>query len=155
MRRLLLAISAASLLAGCESPPPPKPVATGPSPWDRIARQHEVDYEMSDQVLFALDSAEVTPQAGQVIGQLAQDAHIHANTRVEVDGYTDTTGTPEYNIQLSRARAESVADVLAHNGVDPQLIVTHGFGETNLAVPTGDQVNEPRNRRVVVRVFTD
>lgn len=155
MRRLLLAISAASLLAGCESPPPPKPVATAPSPWDRISKEHEVDYEMSDQVLFALDSAEVTPQAGEIIAGLARDAHAHANIKVEVDGYTDTTGTPEYNIQLSRARAEAVADVLAHNGFDPGLIVTHGFGETNLAVPTADQVNEPRNRRVVVRVFTD
>jgi outer membrane protein OmpA-like peptidoglycan-associated protein len=72
---------------------------------------------------------------------------------IEVDGYTDTTGTHEYNERLSQARADALAFRLVRHGVNRGRIVTHGLGETQLAMPTGNNVSEPRNRRVVIRIL--
>jgi outer membrane protein OmpA-like peptidoglycan-associated protein len=88
-----------------------------------------------------------------VVNWLALEARNHPGAAIVVDGYTDTTGTPDHNIDLSQARAKTVADALMQEGVNGRRIETHGFGETHLAIPTGDQVSEPRNRRVVVRLI--
>ena len=54
---------------------------------------------------------------------------------------------------LSQARAERVADVLVRQGIKPERILARGYGETRLAVKTGNGVKEPRNRRVVIRLL--
>jgi outer membrane protein OmpA-like peptidoglycan-associated protein len=56
------------------------------------------------------------------------------------------------NLQLSLARARAVAALLAAAGVDPASLEITSHGEANLLVPTGDNVPEPRNRRVEVTV---
>ena len=71
-------------------------------------------------------------------------------TRIEVNGYTDTSGTPRYNQGLSVRRAQAVAAELVRDGVPAAAISIHGFGETNLLVPTGPGVREPQNRRVEI-----
>jgi outer membrane protein OmpA-like peptidoglycan-associated protein len=67
-----------------------------------------------------------------------------------VNGYTDTTGTPQYNMGLSIRRANAVAAELVKDGVPKAAIAIQGFGETHLLVPTGPQVREPQNRRVEI-----
>jgi len=54
------------------------------------------------------------------------------------------------NVQLSQRRAKVVADALIKAGVPVAAIQTTGDGETSLLVQTGDQANEPRNRRVQI-----
>ena len=71
-------------------------------------------------------------------------------TLVEVNGFTDTSGTSEHNQRLSEDRAYAVADELARDGVDRRRIQAQGYGESRLAVPTPDGVREPRNRRVEI-----
>jgi outer membrane protein OmpA-like peptidoglycan-associated protein len=71
-------------------------------------------------------------------------------TRIEVNGYTDTSGSPQYNKGLSVRRAEAVAAELVKDGVARNIISIEGFGETNLLVPTGPGVREPQNRRVQI-----
>lgn len=72
--------------------------------------------------------------------------------QVEVIGYTDTTGTQELNQRLSLQRAQAVRDLLAKDGVAAASISAAGRGKLDPEVPTADQVNEPRNRRVVITV---
>jgi outer membrane protein OmpA-like peptidoglycan-associated protein len=69
---------------------------------------------------------------------------------IEVNGFTDTSGTFEHNQLLSEERAHAVADELLRNGVDQGRIRVRGFGETRLTVPTPDGVRERRNRRVEI-----
>ena len=57
-----------------------------------------------------------------------------------------------YNMQLSNQRAEAVKKMLVALGMDPARISTFGYGETDLAVPTDDNVLESKNRRVEVVV---
>ncbi len=67
---------------------------------------------------------------------------------IHVVGHTDTTGSDEHNLTLSEARAASVATYLSAQGVPSQRIRQEGRGEREPLIRTGDNVNEPRNRRV-------
>jgi len=137
------------LLAGCAS----DVVDHDNGRWLVTHRAGETDYEMGDQVLFATDSAQVSPRAYDLIASVAADARRNARARLEVQGFTDTSGSHEHNMTLSQARAERVADMLVRHGVRPERILARGYGETRLAVKTGDGVKEARNRRVVIRIL--
>lgn len=71
---------------------------------------------------------------------------------ISVVGHTDTVGTKEYNTLLSSSRARAVKELLVGLGADPNTIQTTSHGKENLLIPTRDNVNEPRNRRVEVVV---
>ena len=156
MLRIVLAVAASTvMLASCADNTDYNAYPDGRNaPWQQTRNDREIDYEIADHVLFRNDSAELTDHAESVIAALASEVRDHRGAAIVIDGYTDTTGTPEHNLALSRERAESVASAMMHEGVNDRRIETHGFGETHLAVPTSDQVSEPRNRRVVVRLMT-
>jgi hypothetical protein len=103
-------------------------------------------------VTFGLDQTTLTDQDRRVIAQAAEDYRRTGSARITVTGYTDTSGSATYNLELSQHRAEVVADELEREGVPATSIVTVGRGEENLLVPTADGVSEPRNRRVEIVV---
>ena len=119
----------------------------------RVARiGDDIVVEMRNDVLFARNSSDLSPPALRTVDVVAGMLRRYDRTLIEVNGYTDTTGTPEYNRRLSQRRAEAVANVLVDDGVNPARISPRGFGETHLLIPTGDNVDEPRNRRVQIRI---
>jgi len=87
-----------------------------------------------------------------VVQQAAQSAIQGNATNIVATGHTDTVGTDSYNLALSKHRAAVVKAELVKDGVPANEIGTNGVGEQDLAVPTADQVNEPRNRRVEITV---
>ncbi|GLR68925.1 membrane protein [Acidocella aquatica] len=101
-------------------------------------------------VFFDWDKATLTPRATQIIAQAASDSKTQATTTIDVNGYTDTSGTPAYNQGLSVRRAKAVAAQLVTDGVPASEITVQGFGDTKLLVPTGPGVREPQNRRVEI-----
>jgi len=103
-------------------------------------------------VTFDLDQSTLTEQDRQVIAQAAEDYRQGGSPQVSVTGYTDTSGSAAYNLELSQRRAAVVADELVREGVPATDIVTLGRGEEALLVPTADGVREPRNRRVEIVV---
>jgi len=101
-------------------------------------------------VFFDWDKATLTDRARQIIKEAADNSTHVQYTRIEVNGYTDTSGTPQYNMGLSIRRATVVKAELIKDGVPAAAISTQGFGETHLLVPTGPGVREPQNRRVEI-----
>ena len=101
-------------------------------------------------VFFDWDRAELTDRARQIVAQAAAASTRVQVTRIQVNGHTDTSGTPRYNQGLSMRRAEAVAAELVRNGVPRDVISIRGFGEAHLLVPTGASVREPQNRRVEI-----
>jgi outer membrane protein OmpA-like peptidoglycan-associated protein len=101
-------------------------------------------------VFFDWDRADLTVRARQIIREAADNSTRVQYTRIEVDGYTDTSGTQQYNQGLSMRRAQAVAAELVKDGVPRQSITIMGFGDTHLLVPTGPGVREPQNRRVEI-----
>jgi outer membrane protein OmpA-like peptidoglycan-associated protein len=71
---------------------------------------------------------------------------------IEVSGHTDTVAGDTVNQKLSLDRATAIRQALIHDGIDERAIAITGRGKTTLAVRTGDNVAEPRNRRVEVLV---
>ena len=150
MYRTALTIAACAFaVAGCSSTHYP----AYPDGWTVSQHGEETDYTLLDEVLFPNDSADLSPRAYDIVARVADDALSASRRPIEVDGYTDTTGTHEHNQQLSQARADAVAQVLVRHGVDRKRILTRGLGETDLAIPTGNNVSEHRNRRVVIRLL--
>ena len=129
--------------------PPPRPVAApamapAPPAPPPAARPFEVYFEF--------DKATLTSDARQVVQLAAQSALQGNATHIVATGHTDTVGTNAYNLALSKRRAAAVKAELIKDGVGANEIATDGVGEQGLAVPTADQVNEPRNRRVEITV---
>ena len=122
--------------------PPPAPPPPAPPPVAAPAR--------SFLVFFDWDKATLTDRARQIIREAADNSTRVQYTRIEVNGYTDTSGTPHYNQGLSVRRAKAVEAELIKDGVPANAITIQGFGDTHLLVPTGPGVREPQNRRVEI-----
>ena len=87
-----------------------------------------------------------------VLEPLAAVLRAYPHTMIAVNGFTDTSGTPEQNMALSQKRAQTIAAALAHEGVAPQRLSAQGFGETHLRIATSDSKKEPRNRRIELSI---
>ena len=85
-----------------------------------------------------------------MVADAALNARKVQTTRIEVNGYTDTSGTPTYNKGLATRRAEAVSAQLMKNGIKKEEIVVMSYGDTHPLVPTGPGVREPQNRRVEI-----
>jgi outer membrane protein OmpA-like peptidoglycan-associated protein len=94
----------------------------------------------------------LSPAGQSLLESVAQMLRTYDHTQVQVNGYTDTSGSPEQNLSLSLKRAEWVGGALAKSGIAAGRIEVHGFGGTSLKIVTGDRVNEPRNRRIEIRI---
>jgi iron complex outermembrane receptor protein len=122
-------------------PPPPAPEAAQPPPM-APARTY--------LVFFDWDRADLTTRARQIVASAAEASTHVQTTRIEVNGYTDKSGTVPYNQKLSVRRAQTVKAELIHDGVSANEIVIHGYGESNPLVQTANGVREPQNRRVEI-----
>lgn len=71
---------------------------------------------------------------------------------IYINGYTDNTGTPMLNEELSNKRANQVGKILMALGVSEAAIVAHGWGEANPIAPNDTEENQRKNRRVEVRL---
>jgi len=101
-------------------------------------------------VFFDWDKADLTARSEGIVRDAATYSTHTQYTRIDVDGNTDTSGTPQYNMGLSERRARVVAAELVRDGVPQSAISMHAYGETKLLVPTGPNVREPQNRRVEI-----
>lgn len=101
-------------------------------------------------VYFGFDKANLTKKALEVIDQVVQAVRQMGATALSVVGHADTVGTVEYNQVLSERRARNVAKALIDRGIPPEAITVAGRSELEPAVPTGDNVREPLNRRVEI-----
>jgi hypothetical protein len=99
-------------------------------------------------VFFDMGSATLSSQSQGTLQQAASTYKPGAS--VAATGYTDTVGTPEYNMILSQRRADAAKAALVKGGVPATAIATAGKGEGDQLVKTGDGVAEPQNRRVQV-----
>ncbi len=101
---------------------------------------------------FNVGNTALTPESQQLLPQLLSAATARIGGDIVVIGHTDTQGAGPRNDQLSLRRAQEVRQMLVQQGFPPQRIEAAGRGERDLAVPTADEVDEPRNRRVTVEV---
>ena len=113
---------------------------------------NELNVALKNDVLFDVDSASLRSDSQSTLRDMATVFNRYNDTTIDVQGYTDSTGTSDHNMGLSQRRADSVRDYLSREGVSSSRISARGYGETNPkasnATPDGRQLN----RRVEIHV---
>lgn len=113
------------------------------------------DEIVPDEALeFALNSADLSPDAGRVLHALADFLAAHPEIhKVEVRGYADIDGTLPVNERLAQRRAEGVRQALIHHSIEPGRLVARGFGPRDPAAPSTSVEGRKKNRRVELWVM--
>lgn len=138
-------VATALLLGACN----PTPTQTAAPPPQRMTAPRQLP---PATVYFDTGSSTLSPQSMASIKQVATDYKTAGNATVSLAGHTDTVGSPDYNITLSRQRADAVSGALVREGVPAAAISTGAQGEASLPVQTADNVDERRNRSVDIAV---
>lgn len=115
-------------------------------PWSVSIPHEEVTFETNSDVIRPSE----TPKLEASLALISEAASKHAdlgNITLFVVGHTDTVGTPESNVVLSQKRARAIASWFRAHGAKV-AIGYEGLGESAPLVKTGDEVDEPKNRRV-------
>jgi outer membrane protein OmpA-like peptidoglycan-associated protein len=109
---------------------------------------------MSD-VLFDTGQFTLRPAAREKLAKVSGIILAHPGLTLQVEGHTDSTGTDDFNMQLSEKRAGTVRDFLGHEGINPSSISAHGFGKTQPVASNDTAAGRQQNRRVEMIVSGD
>ena len=90
-----------------------------------------------------------------MLSQLATILNKYDDTNILLAGHTDSTGSEEYNLGLSRNRAQSVADYLASQNVDAVRFTTKGYGMSDPVASNDIPEGRAQNRRVEVAIWAN
>jgi outer membrane protein OmpA-like peptidoglycan-associated protein len=101
-------------------------------------------------ILFDFNKATLKPEAEVVIAKLAGILLVIQNLGIGVEGFTDSTGSPEYNLKLSQERADSVMAFMLEQGVDAQRMKAVGFGMESPVADNDTEEGRSKNRRVQI-----
>lgn len=110
---------------------------------------------LGSDVLFDVDSADLREGAQRSIVRIAEFLDEYGDRQVLVEGFTDSTGTRDYNIGLSERRANAVRTALTEQGVGEDRIQTSGFGPDYPVASNDTQAGRQLNRRVEVVISDD
>jgi outer membrane protein OmpA-like peptidoglycan-associated protein len=105
-----------------------------------------------DRLNFETDSAVIRPESRDQMRNIATILRAYPATRVKIGGYTDNSGSPDANRQLSQARAEAVCDALEGLGVDPSRVQAEGYGDQHPVADNNTAEGRAKNRRVAILV---
>jgi len=99
-------------------------------------------------MLFHTGKSTLVPEAREKLAKVAGILSTHKGLRIEVDGFTDSTGTEASNQKLSEARAQTTRDYLVSQGVAADAITSKGYGEADPIAPNTTDTGRKENRRV-------
>lgn len=119
----------------------------------RVGEGIQVVFDDKSGVNFALNSAELTAEATKNLDAIAEVFTEFPDTRLMVEGYTDSTGDETYNLNLSKKRAQSVATYLKTQGVGVNRFASiEGYGEANPRYDNATKEGQAKNRRVEIGI---
>lgn len=114
-----------------------------------------INLTFNSGLLFKINSATLSDSAKQDLTKVAGVFNKYPDTKILLEGHTDDTGPDDFNMDLSKKRAESVADYLATQGVDTARLIKKWYGETQPKFPNDSEANRIKNRRVEIGVYAD
>jgi peptidoglycan-associated lipoprotein len=108
-----------------------------------------------DSVKFPVDAHTLSPEAEQRLTELAERLKSeNRNVYLEIQGFTDATGTPEHNEELGAQRAEAVRRSLSRQGIALNRMSTISYGQETPVAPNDTREGRAQNRRVAIVVLT-
>ena len=106
-------------------------------------------------ILFDVNKATLRPASETELTKLAAILNKYPDTNILLEGHTDATGTDEYNLELSRLRAQSVSAFLAGQAVASNRFSIMGYGESQPLATNDTEEGRQLNRRVEVAVYAN
>ncbi|TNB48319.1 OmpA family protein [Martelella lutilitoris] len=107
---------------------------------------------MPGNVTFPTDGYTILPNFYSTLNAVSTVLRKYDRTAVNVNGYTDSTGSVEYNQRLSQDRANSVGNYLVQSGVSANRISAVGFGPSNPIASNATPEGRAQNRRVEIQI---
>lgn len=124
----------------------------------RLQAEHKALFELlpppvlNYTVYFDVGGSVLAASSQIAMNEALKAALARSGGEIVVTGHTDTVGASARNDELSRRRAEQVRQLFLAQNFPAHRIGVVGRGERDLAIPTADDVDEPRNRRVTIEV---
>jgi outer membrane protein OmpA-like peptidoglycan-associated protein len=104
--------------------------------------------------LFETNSATLRPESRAQLSNITAILQAYPRVNVKIGGYTDNSGDPAANLQLSQARATTVRNELGGMGIESRRLEAEGFGDQHPVADNSTAEGRARNRRVALRVTT-
>ena len=111
-----------------------------------------IELIMPGNITFNTNEFAIKPQFFQVLDSVSTVLYKFKDTRVQVTGHTDSTGSADYNYGLSNRRATSVTNYLAGAGVDQNRLLTQGMGADSPIASNATESGRAQNRRVELHI---
>ncbi len=122
----------------------------------RIERVGEgIKITFDSGLLFDVNKATLKSKSKENLAQLAQILNKYPDTHILLEGHTDATGTEEYNLELSRKRAQAVANELSTLQVAATRFTIMGYGEDQPIATNDTSEGRQQNRRVEVAIYAN
>lgn len=112
----------------------------------------EINVRLTNDILFDTNSSALRSTSRTTLDELATNFREYPDNELIVEGHTDSTGTDEYNQQLSERRASSVADYLIDRGVAARNVTVYGYGEMRPKSSNDTAEGRQLNRRVEIHI---
>jgi outer membrane protein OmpA-like peptidoglycan-associated protein len=109
-----------------------------------------ITLNMPSSITFALNSADLNSQFYNALNGVALVLKEYNKTVIEVAGHTDSSGSDQYNQQLSERRARSVASYLTSQGIQDSRLIPVGAGEGHPVASNDSEQGRSANRRVEI-----
>lgn len=106
-------------------------------------------------LLFNFDSYALKPATKDNLIEMASTLKDYKETNILIEGHTDDKGSDEYNLKLSKDRAQAVRNFLIAQGVDPSRMTTQGYGESQPVATNDTAEGRQQNRRVEVAIYAN
>ncbi|WP_297794825.1 OmpA family protein [uncultured Eudoraea sp.] len=118
----------------------------------RVGEGIHIIFDDKSGVNFAFDSSDLTPEAKSNLDKVAEIFNEFPDTNLMIQGYTDSVGNDDYNLKLSKRRADVVAKYIADAGVATSRMTVEGFGEAAPRFDNDTKEGQAGNRRVEIGV---
>ena len=119
---------------------------------DVVKGENGIQVFLKNDILFDVNSAVLSTEAMQTLTDLNRVLKKYPKNRIVVQGFTDSTGSEEYNLKLSQQRAQVVYNYLLSNGLKTLSITYVGYGEANPIASNDTEAGRAQNRRVVLSI---
>ncbi|MBC7381872.1 MAG: OmpA family protein [Bacteroidia bacterium] len=104
--------------------------------------------ELSEKILFGFNRSDLESAAKQNLDKVISVMQNYPETNIEIQGHTDNKGSDEYNMELSKKRANSVYNYFSQKGISSSRLTVLGYGESLPKYSNDSKSGQAQNRRV-------
>jgi outer membrane protein OmpA-like peptidoglycan-associated protein len=123
-------------------------VKAGLLPAEEMKRELDSRGHVALYINFDFNKADIKPDSQPLINEVVKLLNENSGLRLSVEGHTDNVGTPDYNHQLSTARAQAVVEALTAKGIENSRLKAVGHGQNAPIADNNSEEGKAKNRRV-------